>query len=336
VDEALKVANAIEYWQAQGRATLSWIRNLNIDFDVLDNNYKSSDLHRWIDAAIRIVAHAQNARTLRLYPCSPAMLAVARVVCARALRSLDLTFVPSWAPFASVACLSQFSNLHTLELMMIPLSAQWTKQQPTFVPGHFPVLRRLLFSGSSFSRFFSFLSSSTFDALEDVDLQCDDTSPEDREHLHGFLWGHDLHRFVYQATETKTAEQILHMLQYVRAAQVGIYLWHLPPRYYTEIVQAIPKATRTWVVEYGTEHEDLIESLIRVIVQVPGPGIESVLVQEAGSPFHWINAETIDNDRRVGHRLTKVLGWAAVLAKRGIRMLDEAGKTLRESTAMLP
>jgi hypothetical protein len=187
----------------------------------------------------------------------------------------------------------------------------------------------LKFDGSPVSHFFKFLASCTFNALEEVDIQSFELEAEDWRHLHVFLDAHPLQIFTFSGDQTE--EQTLDILRHARANQLGVDSDEHGSASYASIMQAIPQATRIWVVDYRCNYENDFAELMREIVRSAAP-LQAVLIRDRDDgPFHWIEDLHCDDVDYAGHRLVKVMQWARILANRGIRMLDEKRETLHDA-----
>jgi hypothetical protein len=278
---------------------------------------------------IRIIVHAPRARVTSLQPCSPAILSVAGLASGGALQHLKLMINPHMIACANVTCLSQFVQLRTLKIQTESFGL-WTQEKSVFAPGgRLPALRRLEFDGSPVSNFFEFLASCTFNALEEVDTQSFELEAEDWRHLHVFLDAHLLQTFTFSGDQTE--EQTLDILRHARANQLGVDSDEHGSASYASIMQAIPQATRIWVVDYRCNYENDFAELMREIVRSAAP-LQAVLIRDRDDgPFHWIEDLHCDDVDYAGHRLVKVMQWARILANRGIRMLDEKRETLHDA-----
>jgi hypothetical protein len=321
----LKAVDTLERYKDAGHSVHMWMRELRLEVA----HPAEADSYIWKETVIRLLAHASHLETLHLDPCTPAMLAVASTTCHSTLLDLKVELVHNTNAFPNVSYLPRFSQLKTLHLVF-PSRTNLTEHPVLTLTGHLPTVENLAFVGEGLTGFFHFLVTCAFDSLRKVELDCSELRSEDLQHLRVFLSAHSLDLFTIQGDQT--LDETLDIVRHVRSIRFGLSIIHLEPPY-TAIIQAIPAHTQILVAFYSQWSEDNGAAFIDEVVQNPPP-LQAVLLAEPEPgmhPFDWVEEPNSCQDLSYsGRRLVRAVYWARLLAKKGIKMLDQHETTMHE------
>jgi hypothetical protein len=260
------------------------------------------------------------------------MLAVASATCATSLKSLKMRVHLTKVHFANVSYLSNFIHLQKLHLCIYGTGQSSRGQHAFSSGGRLPALKHLVFEGLPHCGFFDMLGSYRFDALEHVNIQSIHLRPEDWQHLWVFLGAHTLEHFAFWGGQD--LEHTLDICRHVRAAHLALPLHKLSPPY-TAVIQSVPRTTRRLILFHDFYDHDchsnwgeLMKTVMSHTPVLGGIGIES---SDSDYPFTWASDPgTVDEVKLHALRLFKLMHWSNKLAKLGIRMWDENGKTVHD------
>jgi hypothetical protein len=317
---------AVEATGSRGENIQHWIRKLvvyipNLTFD---------RVHHWLASVFTLIGYTSRLEHLHLFPCAFEILAYVAQTTPASLKVLDVNDF-SIGRVLSGFSLAPFTALVRLSVYMVNIDLD-REDQALFDPCSMPHLQALNWQGHSSTGFFHFLSSSTFGALNDVELRnlaplSDITRPQ----LQAFLQKNAMDEL---SLTLASPDELADVIPSVRAASLMPMCGPegaIPP---ASIIDQLPASVKTLEL-HGVIHHVGLWPILEAIKASKSCELTTIgiLTTGPGELFTWVqqrqhNGPPDETHLRESALVGNLLQYAIALAQRGIEMVDRRGYTV--------